>query len=320
MIQSKQNLPMLALVAASLLLSACASYRATQPPAAWPDTVVVSERDYELAQCVLHERELTVRGTQALATIIMVNGVPASSRIYEGLATELLRPLNAKVILLDLPGTGRSYLKKGKYSWTRQRQCLQRYLAYQAPHILVVHDIAGPIAIPLVGEVSTIKHLVVLNTIIRPSEFEPVFPMSCMRGCGLLAKPVSYSMPFYLYESRFRELGIQRNEKIDSEQIRAIYDDMRWNKGKGRLVEVMRGFELERESDQKIALGLAHTVPQLFIWGQADPTLGQELLKLPKPASWRAIVRLQQAKHFLMMDYKKEVAQAIVDWYSEQGS
>ena len=300
-----------------LQLAACASYQASPPALPWPANIVQQERVHDLSNCVINERTLLVRGEKPLTTVIMINGVTASSRIYQGLAEALLRPLNAKVIMLDLPGTGGSYLKQDDYSWDRQRHCLKQYLDYQSPHILVVHDMAAAIVTPLLAEVSTIRQLVVLNAVLRPSEFELQFPVDCSRDCGLVSKAVFYSTPFYLYESRFRRIGIRHDARVDSAQIRAIYDELNRKGGKQRLLKLVKGFELNSQSDQKIILGLAHQLPQLFVWGQADPVLGGELEQLPDGAAWRTVVRLNQAKHFLMLDHKQQVAQAIIDWYSE---
>jgi pimeloyl-ACP methyl ester carboxylesterase len=280
----------------------------------------ILERDIELSDCIIHERTISQSPDSTGPLFVMVNGVPVTSLIYLDLACELVKRLDARVILADLPGTGRSYLKDGCYSWSRQRECLGDYLSRQDHHILVVHDISGPIALPLVSELSVIDRLVVMDTIIKPSEFSPPFPMNWLRSYFFISKPVAYLMPFFIYEYKFRDMGISRNDKVPSEQIESIYGELCYNYGKGRLVEVMNGFELNPGTDRAIRRGLARDIPQLFIWGGMDPALGLERYKLPPLTRNQQMVLIPQAKHFLMLDFHDEVANAIVDWYNNQNA
>jgi pimeloyl-ACP methyl ester carboxylesterase len=276
----------------------------------------VMERDIELSECIIHERTISQSPDSSGPLFVMVNGVPVTSLIYLDLADELVKRLDARVILVDLPGTGKSYLRDGYYSWTKQRECLREYLGGQDPHILVVHDISGPIALPLVSDLAVIDRLVVMNTIIKPSEFSPPFPMNWLRSYFFISKPMAYLMPFFIYESKFRDMGIARNDKVPTEQIEAIYDELCYNYGKGRLVEVMNGFELTHEIDQAIKKGIARDIPQLFIWGEMDPALGQERYNLPPLTKNQKMVLIPEAKHFLMLDFQYEIADAIVEWHN----
>ena len=280
----------------------------------------VLERDIELSGCVIHERTISQSPDSSVPLFVMVNGVPVTSLIYLDLAYELVKRLDARVILADLPGTGRSYLKDGDYSWSRQRECLGDYLRRQDHHILVVHDISGPVALPLVNELAVIDKLVVMNTIIKPSEFSPPFPMNWLRSYFFISKPTAYLMPFFIYEYKFRDMGISRNDKVPTEQIEVIYDELCYNYGKGRLVEVMNGFELTPGTDRAIRKGIARDIPQLFIWGEMDPALGLERYNLPPLTKNQKMVLIPEAKHFLMLDFQDEIADAIVDWYNNQNA
>ena len=125
-------------------------------------------------------------------------------------------------------------------------------------------------------------------------------------------------MPFFMYEYKFREMGISHNERVSDERIESVYAELRYNYGMGRLVEVMNGFELTPDTDQGIMKGIAHDIPQLFIWGGQDPALGLEQSKLPPLTINQQMVLIPQARHLFMLDFEDEVADAIVAWYKRQ--
>jgi pimeloyl-ACP methyl ester carboxylesterase len=294
-------------------LSGCAS---VTPPETLNTTGHTGEtRQTPAGECSLHTRRIGNSEQPRGPLFITVNGVPTTSLIYQGLGEALVKRLNADVLLVDLPGTGGSRLHSGNYSWTAQRECLRAYLAQQPDFTLVVHDVAGAILLPLLDELPQIRRVVVFNTVLKPSEFSPPFPLNCLRSCLFLSKPLAYATPFWFIEYRIRDLGIVHNERVDRATIRALFDDVRQDGGMGRLVEVMRGFELTREADAAIDKGLAHDIPQLFIWGRSDPALGHELDHLPPGGSQRQVHVLERAKHYLMLDHAEESAEVIAQWY-----
>lgn len=297
-------------------LSGCTS---VTPSENLKTTAFIAEmHEIPAGDCRIHARRIGNPGQTQGPLFITVNGVPTTSLIYQGLGAALEKRIDANVLLVDLPGTGGSHLHSGNYSWSTQRECLRAYLAQQPDFTLVVHDIAGPILLPLLGELPQIRRVVVFNTVLKPSEFSPPFPLNCLRNCLFLSKPIAYATPLWFYEYRFRALGIAHDERVDRGTIRAVFDELHNDGGMGRLVDVMKGFELTEETDRAIATGLAHDIPQLFIWGRQDPALGDELDILAAGVPHRQVVSLEQAKHFPMLDFTDESAEAIVQWYRRQ--
>lgn len=294
-------------------LSGCAS---VMPPEGVKTGAYPAEtQDVPAGNCQVHARRIGNADHSTGPLFIAVNGVPTTALIYQDLGEALTKRLDANVLMVDLPGTGGSRLRSGDYSWTTQRACLRAYLAQQPEFTLVVHDVAGPILLPLLGELPQLRRVVVFNTVLKPSEFSPPFPLNCLRSCLFLSKPLAYAAPFWFYEYRVRGLGIARDERVDRAAIRAVFDELRQDSGMGRLVEVMQGFELTQESDTAIGRGLRRDIPQLFIWGRSDPALGHELDHLPPGPPQRQVQILEQAKHYLMLDFADESAAIIADWH-----
>jgi pimeloyl-ACP methyl ester carboxylesterase len=294
-------------------LSGCAS---VTPSENLKTTTYTAElHEIPAGDCRVHTRRIGNPGQPRGPLFVTVNGVPTTALIYQGLGEALVKRLSADVLLVDLPGTGDSRLHSGNYSWTTQRECLRAYLAQQPDFTLIVHDVAGPILLPLLDELPQIRSVVVFNTVLKPSEFSPPFPLNCLRSCLFLSKPLAYATPFWFIEYRVRDLGIAHNERVDRATIRAVFDEVHQDGGMGRLVDVMKGFELTREADTAIGKGLAHDIPQLFIWGRSDPALGHELDHLPPGGSQRQVHVFEHAKHYLMLDYAEESAEVIAQWY-----
>ncbi len=294
----------------------CTTLTTTQSVSTPPQRLSLAEPQHlPEPGCTVFQHRVGDPAKNAGPRFIAVNGVPTTSRIYQDMALALTARLDAIVIMVDLPGTGGSRLDNGNYSWTSQRACLRAYLARQPDFTLVVHDIAGPILLPLVGEIPNLRRVVVINSLLKPSEFSLPFPMNCLRGCFFLSKPMSYATPFWFYESRFRGIGVAHNDHVSRATIREIYDELRNDGGMGRLVDVMKGFELDAATDAAIAAGLARDIPQLFIWGRRDPALGPELAKLPLDGVQRDLHVIEQGKHFPMLDFTDETVEAIVQWH-----
>ncbi len=293
-------------------LSGCASVTPTENL----NTAHTAEtREIPAGDCRVYTRRISNPEHAQGPLFIAVNGVPTTSLIYQDLGEALAKRLNAEVLMVDLPGTGGSRLHSGNYNWSTQRECLRAYLAQQPDFTLIVHDVAGPILLPLLDELPKIRRVVAFNTVLKPSAFSPPFPLNCLRSCLFLSKPLAYAAPFWFYEYRVRDLGIAHDEHVDSATIRAVFDEVRQDGGMGRLVDVMKGFELTQESDATIGKGLAHDIPQLFIWGRSDPALGHELDHLPPGGPQRRVQILEQAKHYLMLDFAEESSVIITDWY-----
>lgn len=298
---------------ALLGLAGCAS---TAPPEQTKTSTYTTEtHDIPAGDCRVHARRLGDPERADGALFVAVNGVPTTSLIYQHLAEALTKRLAANVLMVDLPGTGGSRLHSGNYTWSSQRECLRAYLARQPDFTLVVHDVAGPILLPLLGELPQIRRVVVFNSLLTPSVFSPPFPLNCLRSCLFLSKPLAHAAPFWFYEYRLRDLGITYDERVDRSLIKALFDELHQDNGMSRLVDVMKGFELTQDADAAINKGIARDLPQLFIWGANDPVLGDALDKLAGDIPQREIHVLKRAKHYLMLDFADESAALIADWY-----
>ena len=297
-----------------VFFAGCAATPATAPLAAGE----FSSRQIDFDSCSVYERTaVTHSGNQALR-LVFIGGVGGPGRIFEPLATQLAERLAATAVVVDLPGMGRSRLHDRPYTWSNQRACLDAYLQSQPPFVLVVHDIAGPIALPLLPQLKQLRGVIVLNTVFDTEHLHPPFPLNWIRNAGPLGKPLAYTMNFPFYEMRVRQLGIARDEQVPEAFLRSVYEEIIADGGKGRLAEVMQGFEPGTETDKAIRDGLAVDVPQLFIWGEADPTLGKELDMLSPGRGNQRLQRFPEARHFFMMDHAGEITVAIEAWFQEE--
>lgn len=262
---------------------------------------------FSSGDCSLYVREL--KASPEKATYILINGIPVTSLVYDRLARKIHSDLNASVVLVDLPGTGSS--RNSSYTWSSSEECVGRFLRSLKKEVyLVVHDIAGPISLPLLADDRiSIKGVVILNTILNPTAFRPVFPLSLIR-MRFLGAVVSPLIPFFYFEREMRKKGIDKNNSISKSEIRNLFNEFSRNFGKSRLHRVMRGFELDSERERRINLGLKSSVPKLTIWGLSDPSLGQQSRYISRIKN-NVVVTMPKAKHFLMMDYSDEILEHI---------
>lgn len=72
---------------------------------------------------------------------------------------------------------------------------------------------------------------------------------------------------------------------------------------------------MDPAADQSVIEGLATPIPQLYLWGEADPALGQEYQRLLPLKPNQKLLRFPTARHFMMLDYASESADAITDWH-----
>ena len=268
---------------------------------------VYTTRQFRSGSCTLQIRELM--SSSAKPTFVFVNGIPVTSIIYDRLARKVYSELGASVQLVDLPGTGKS--RNSSYTWSASEACLGAYLQSLAKDVvLVVHDIAGPIALPLLADSRLrFEGVVILNTILKPSVFRPVFPLSLIR-LPLVGAVVSPLIPPFYFEKEIRSKGLHRNAIIEKREIRRLYRDFAEGFGKSRLHKVMRGFELTPERDARIYRGLQSPVPKLTLWGLSDPSLGGQSQFIPHIKNTE-ILKFPEAKHFLMLDYADEIFRSI---------
>lgn len=274
-----------------------------------------SERTVELGLCALYERATSASyDTADRPRFLMLNGVPVTSLIYENLAARLAHDFGITSILLDLPGTGESTLATTPYTWNQQGDCLQKYIQERGKLILVLHDIAAPIVVSRLPQLHNVRGVVVLNALLEPSRHRLPFPLNCLRGCGPLSRPLANMTPFFFYEWRMRTIGISHDEAVSTAWFRRLYKEVLANNGMDRLVDILRGMDLTPDADLAIRKGLEYPVPQLFIWGDADPALGKQRAILEPLRAHQQLKILSDAKHFLMIDHAAEISAFIGDW------
>ncbi len=246
--------------------------------------------------------------------LIMINGVPVTGMVFDPLARKLVELQdNLRVDVADLPGTGGSRLTDTSYNWTTQRTCIAEFFADRQEYFLLVHDAAGPVVLPLLARLKGIRGIIILNTVVKPTELEPPFPLSFMHK-SRLAEPLARLTPFFYYNSRMRTLGVSHDTLVSKEFMRRLYEDTKKDNGMARLTQVMRGFDLTNRSDSLIARGLADPRPQLVIWADKDPVLGDQILYLEPGHPNRIVHHLPEAKHFFMLDHTEETAGRIIEW------
>lgn len=269
----------------------------------------------DLPTCALHLRIIKESTEGTGPRFIMMDGVPLSGAVFQHLAERLSQRMGADSVLIDFPGVGRSALKGANYGWNSLRECLRAYLATQPSSILVLGDLALPVIAPLFHELSNLRGAIILNSVIKPSELHPPFPLNFLRCCPRRAVAVGSITPLFVFEKRIRYLGLGRPESVNKEEIRSLCAEIRQDHGLNRLARLMNDIELNTETDRAIQDSLALPLPQLFIWGEADPVLGLEYKKLPPLSGHQRLIVIPQARHFLMIDFADEAAEAIAKWY-----
>lgn len=280
-----------------------------------PDAAAgMTEADVDLPGCTLHTRTIQGPATASAPRFLMMSGVPLSGAVFRQFGERLAARLSATSTFIDFPGVGGSALKGERYGLQAIRSCLRKYLAAQPAHLFVAGDLAMPVIAPLLPETPQIKALVVLNSVIKPSQVQPPFPLNFMRCCPSLALAIGSITPRAVFEMRIRDIGLGRPESVDPEEIHALYAELRHNHGLRRLARLMNDIELDEDGDRAIREGLATPIPQLFLWGEADPALGAEYRNLPEHTANQQLIVFPHGRHYLMIDHAEELTDAVALW------
>ena len=253
--------------------------------------------------------------------VVLLHGVPTSSFLYRKvlppLADQGLRPL-----AIDFPGLGLSDRPASfDYSWTGLARWLGEAidtLELDRVH-LVLHDIAGPIGCEwAIRNPDRVLSLTALNTMLDPGSFRRPWPMRpfAVRGLG----EVWLAGPNLAFAGIFRRQGIANQRAITNAEIYAHLALLR-RLDRGRaFLRIMRGFELTHEKSRFLAAGLAdRPYPTRVIWGEADPALGLDQLRIAQRVLGAEDAVLLPAKHFLQEDQAQALAYAIADHVAPLG-
>lgn len=275
------------------------------------------QQTHRLDNCDLHV-QVTPGTHDHSPHFIMVDGVPLSGRVFSPLAHALHEQLGATVQTVDFPHVGRSHMHTHTPQWEDLRRCFRQYLSGQPDTTLVVADLGLPLVAPLIADAANVKGIVVLNSPIRMTKTTPPFPMSALRCCGVLALPLSYLMPNSYFEHRVRDIGFGRPHAVSDTELALLIDEMRSDGGPRRLTELLSHLTFSEREDNEISAALALPLPQLLIWGTADPVLGDAYRDLPALGDQHTLTLVPTGRHFLMADHAGEITDIIVSWLSER--
>lgn len=276
---------------------------------------MIKKEIHKYTNAFIKSKSYTPHSWDGESQIVMVNGVPVTAMIYDSLARYLIEKLPVKVILIDLVGTGGSYLKDRHYSWTAQRTAMEKHFKTLGKFTLLVHDAAGPVLLPLLSTLSNIEKVIILNTVIKPSKLKPPFPLNVMQKTAII-RPFAPLTPAWYYRQSIRKYGIDRKKSVSNRFLNDLFKATRKKHGMTRLARVMKGFELTEESDKIIEEGIKVERPTLVVWAEKDPVLGSMFEYLEPILNCNSTtVRFPKAKHFFMLDYAEELSSEIIKWF-----
>lgn len=234
------------------------------------------------------------------------------SRINATIADQGLR-----AVAFDFPGLGLSERPDGfDYSWSGLARWTGEAidaLGIDRCH-LVVHDIGGPIGCEwAVRNPNRVHSLTALNTLLGVATFRRPWVMHPFSIAGIGPIWLKSLRPFVMSELFYRQ-GVANRAAAPRREIYAHYYLLkRVDRGRAFL-KIMRGFELTAEKQRFLWDGLAQRpYPTRVVWGEQDPALGLDQLKIVQEALGVEDPILLPAKHYLQEDQAIPVAQAIAD-------
>ena len=286
----------------------------------------MSARDEALEAIEVHRasgRRFAAGGTTSFvreqgqgAPVVLLHGVPTSSFLYRKVIPALAEQ-GLRAVAFDFPGLGLAgrpgdfdYSWSGLARWTGEAIDA---LGIDRCH-LVVHDIGGPIGFEwAVRTPERVLSLTVLNSIVGIADFKRPWTMApfAIRGIGglwlaSLSRRVMARL-FYLQ-------GIADRSRVPLPQVLAYYDLLKREDGGRAFLRIMRGFELSEDKQRFLWEGLAqHPYPVRIVWGERDPALGLDQMRMAQRALGVEDPILLPAKHFPQEDHAPAVAQAIAD-------
>lgn len=254
--------------------------------------------------------------------VVLVHGVPTSSFLYR----KVMAPLadqGLRALALDFPGLGLADRPPSfDYSWSGLARWLGEAIdALELDRVhLVVHDIGGPIGCEwAVRNADRVLSLTVLNAMLDPANFRRPWTMQpfAIGGIGELWLDAT---PKIAFAALFRRQGIRDQRAISNAEIYAHHALLkRLDRGRAFL-RIMRGFELTAEKSRLLATGLAdRPFPARLIWGESDPVLDLDQLRVAQRVLGAEDAVLLPSKHFLQEDQPQALAYAIADHVAPLG-
>ncbi len=247
---------------------------------------------------------------------MLLHGVPSSSYLYRKMIPVLAQQ-GLRGLAFDFPGLGLAdrpaefdYSWSGLARWTGEAIDA---LGIERCH-LVVHDIGGPIGFEwAIRNPGRVHSLTALNMMLELAGFRRPWSMRpfAVPGLGQIAlrtlSRFAFSEVFYLQ-------GVADRRAVPRHEVYAHYELLKRADGGRAFLRVMRGFELTEEKQRFLWEGMAERpYPARIVWGERDPALGldqmrvvQRVLKVDDPI-------LLPAKHFIQEDQATAVALSIAD-------
>ena len=250
------------------------------------------------------------------APVVLLHGVPTSSFLYRKVIPALAEQ-GLRGVAFDFPGLGLADRPAGfDYSWSGLARWTGEAidaLGIDRCH-LVVHDIGGPIGFEwAVRGPERVLSLSVLNTIVGVANFKRPWTMApfAIRGLGRLWLA---SLNRRVMAQLFYLQGIADRSRVPTGEVYAYYDLLKREDGGRAFLRIMRGFELNEDRQRLLWEGLAQRpYPARIVWGERDPALGLDQMRMAQTALRVDDPILLPAKHFPQEDQAPAVAQAVAD-------
>jgi haloalkane dehalogenase len=248
--------------------------------------------------------------------VVLLHGVPASSFLYRKVIP-LLADQGLRAVAFDLPGLGLAQRPPDfDYSWSglaRWTGAAIDALELDRCH-LVVHDIAGPIGCEwAIRNPDRVLSLTVLDTMLDPASFRRPWVMRpfAIRGLGELYLRLT---PRQAFAALFRRQGLGDTRAMTLAEIYAYHELLLRVDGGRAFLRIMRGFELTEQNQRFLWQGLANRpYSTRIIWGEQDPALGLDQMRIAQRVLGVDDPVLLPAKHFLQEDQAPALAFEIAD-------
>ncbi len=250
------------------------------------------------------------------SAVVLVHGVPSSSFLYRKMIPALAQQ-GLRAVAFDFPGLGLADRPEDfDYSWSG----LSRWMgdAIDALGIdrchLVVHDIGGPIACEwAVRNPDRVLSLTALNTMLGIADFHRPWSMQPFAIRGIGEAWLAALRPFLMSQLMYLR-AIANRAATPRREAYAYYFLLKRADGGRAFLRIMRGFELTEEKQRFLWEGLAERpYPARIVWGERDPALGLDQLRLAQEALEVTDPILLPAKHFPQEDQAIPLVNAVTD-------
>jgi haloalkane dehalogenase len=256
------------------------------------------------------------------AAVVCVHGVPSSAFLYRKVIGQLADQ-GLRGLAFDFPGLGLADRPVDfDYSWGGLARWMGEAVdALELDRVhLVVHDIGGPIGCEwAVRNPDRVLSLTVLNTLLDPATFKRPWSMAPF-AVPVIGQLWLRATPAALFAALFRHQGLGDRSAMTKAEIYAYRALLERGDGGRAFLRIMRGFELTKEKRDLLWRGLGErSYPARIVWGERDPALGPEQLRIAQEVLGVDDPVLVPAKHFLQEDQAPAIAYAVSDLVAPLG-